>query len=184
MSHQAAGPEPEAANPEPEGAGVRLAILTVSDGVSEGWREDTSGDRIEEWAAERGYQITERQVVPDEAPAIEEVLRRWPDSRAVDVVITTGGTGIAVRDVTPDATAAVLDRQVPGIAERIRATGIENTPFASLGRGLAGIRQRTLIVNLPGSPSGVTDGLEILADIVDHAAELLRGETCHGPGGG
>lgn len=161
---------------------VRVAILTVSDGVSEGWREDTSGDRIEAWAAERGYCVSARRVVPDEVPMIAEVLREWPDSSAADLVITTGGTGIAARDVTPDATAAVLHRQVPGVAERIRAAGVEKTPFASLGRGLAGIRERTLIVNLPGSPSGVSDGLAVLADIVDHAAELLRGETCHGPG--
>jgi molybdopterin adenylyltransferase len=168
---------------EPEGAVVRVAILTVSDGVSEGWRQDTSGDRIEAWAAERGYEISRRQIVPDEVSAIQEVLRAWPDSGAADVVITTGGTGIAGRDGTPEATAEVLDREVPGIAERIRAAGFDKTPFASLGRGLAGVRDRTLIVNLPGSPSGVSDGLEILADIVDHAAELLRGETCHGPGG-
>ena len=163
-------------------ARVRVAVLTVSDGVSEGWRDDTSGDRIEAWAAERGYTITGRRVVPDEASVIEDVLRRWSDSRAADVVITTGGTGIAARDVTPEGTTAALQREVPGIAERIRAAGAEKTPFASLSRGLAGIRERTLIVNLPGSPSGVSDGLAVLGDVVDHAADLLRGETCHGPG--
>lgn len=160
---------------------MRLAILTISDGVSEGWREDTSGDRIEDWALERGYARADRRVVPDEAPVIEATLREWSDGGTADVIVTTGGTGIASRDVTPEATAAALHRPVPGIAEWIRAAGLEKTPYAALSRGLAGIRERTLIVNLPGSPSGVADGLAVLSKVVDHAAELIRGEACHGP---
>ena len=171
-------------SPTREGAAVRVAILTISDGVSEGWREDTSGDRIDAWVRERGYARADRRVVPDEAPAIEATLREWSDQGAADIVVTTGGTGIAGRDVTPEATAAVLQRPVPGIAEWIRAAGLEKTPYAALSRGLAGIRVRTLIVNLPGSPSGVADGLSVLSDVVEHAAELLRGEACHGPEGG
>jgi molybdopterin adenylyltransferase len=164
-----------------EGRSLRVAILTISDGVSEGWREDASGDRIDAWARERGYACADRRIVPDEAPVIEATLRDWADQGAADVVVTTGGTGIADRDVTPEATAAVLQRPVPGIAEWIRAAGLEKTPYAALSRGLAGIRARTLIINLPGSPSGVADGLSVLSDVVDHAAGLLRGETCHGP---
>jgi molybdopterin adenylyltransferase len=167
-----------------EGAALRVAILTISDGVSEGWREDTSGDRIDAWAQKRGYACADRRVVPDEAPVIEATLREWSDKGAADVVVTTGGTGIAGRDVTPEATAAVLQRPIPGIAEWIRAAGLEKTPYAALSRGLAGVRARTLIVNLPGSPSGVADGLSVLSDVVDHAAELLRGEACHGPEAG
>lgn len=163
---------------------MRVAILTISDGVSEGWREDTSGDRIDAWTRQRGYALAVRRVVPDEAPVIEATLREWSDQYVADILITTGGTGIAGRDVTPEATAAVLQRPVPGIAEWIRAAGLEKTPYAALSRGLAGIRARTLIVNLPGSPSGVADGLSVLSEVVDHAAELLRGEACHGPGTG
>lgn len=160
---------------------MRVAILTISDGVSEGWREDTSGDRICSWARARGYALVERRVVPDEAPVIESALREWSDRGAADVVVTTGGTGIAERDVTPEATAAVLERMIPGVSEWIRAAGLEKTPYAALSRGLAGIRARTLIVNLPGSPAGVADGLSVLSEVADHAAELLRGEACHGP---
>jgi molybdenum cofactor synthesis domain-containing protein len=163
---------------------MRVAILTISDGVSEGWREDASGDRIEDWTRERRYDRADRRVIPDEAPVIEATLREWSDEGVADVIVTTGGTGIAARDVTPEATAAALHRRVPGIAEWIRAAGLEKTPYAALSRGLAGIRARTLIVNLPGSPSGVADGLAVLSKVVDHAAELLRGETCHGPEAG
>ena len=165
---------------------LRIAILTVSDGVSEGWREDTSGDHIEAWARERGYDVVQRRFVADEASLIEEVLRGWADSRVVDVVVSTGGTGMTTRDVTPEATAAVLQREVPGVAEWIRAAGLKQTPYAALSRGMVGTRAQTLIVNLPGSPSGVADGLAVLSKVVDHAAELLRGDTCHGPdvGGG
>ena len=108
-------------SPSREGATVRVAILTISDGVSAGWREDTSGDRIDAWARERGYGLADRRVVPDEAPVIEATLREWSDQGVADIVVTTGGTGIASRDVTPEATAAVLQRPVPGIAEWIRA---------------------------------------------------------------
>lgn len=163
-------------SPEP----VRLGILTISDGVAAGERDDLSGDRIDAWAAERGDDVVARDVVADERAAIVRALARMADVEACEIVLTTGGTGVAARDVTPEATRVVVERLVPGIAERIRARGAEATPYADLGRGLAGVRGECLIVNLPGSPSGVDDGLAVLGDVVDHAVELLRGETGHG----
>lgn len=163
------------------GATVRLGILTVSDGVAAGEREDRSGDRIASWAEERGAEVAAREVVSDDRAAIVGALTRMADEAGCEVVLTTGGTGLAERDVTPEATRVAVERPVPGVAERIRARGRTSTPYADLGRGLAGVRGNTLVVNLPGSPSGVEDGLAVLDPIVEHAVELLRGETAHGP---
>jgi molybdopterin adenylyltransferase len=155
---------------------LRLAILTISDAGSRGERADTSGDAIAAWAAGKGYQLAGRALVPDETGRIAAAIAAWADSDSADLVLTTGGTGLTPRDVTPEATRAVLDREAPGIAEALRMTMYPRFPRAALSRGAAGVRGRTLIVNLPGSTGGVKDGLAVLNDLVDHAIELVRGE--------
>jgi molybdopterin adenylyltransferase len=156
---------------------LRVAILTVSDSVSRGTRQDRSGDMAEEWCVARGDTIVERTVETDDTVAITRRLLDWCDSNKVDLVLTTGGTGLARRDVTPEATRAVIERDAPGIAERLRVSFVESFPRAALSRGVAGTRAQTLIVNLPGSPSGVRDSLKSLAAIVDHACDVLSGRV-------
>jgi len=154
---------------------VRIGILTVSDLGALGQRADTSGDAIEEWAGGRGYDVRVRSVVPDDTGRVAAKLVRWADSREVDLILTTGGTGLTTRDVTPEATRAALEREAPGIAEALRAAAAPRFARAWLSRGVAGTRGKTLIVNLPGSPDGVRDGLAVLAEFIDHAVDLVSG---------
>lgn len=158
---------------------IRLAIVTVSDAASRGERVDTSGEAIRTWADERGAIVVEQAVVADDVAVIREHLEVLADGGAIDLVLTTGGTGFTARDVTPEATRAVIQREAPGVAEALRVRGAGSTPMAWLSRGVAGIRERALIVNLPGSTSGVRDGLKALDPFVDHAIQLLRGTDTH-----
>jgi molybdopterin adenylyltransferase len=155
---------------------VRVAILTVSDAGARGERADGSGDAIAAWAHERGYELSARVLVPDDSVEIVRQLLVWCDGDVVDLVLTTGGTGLSARDNTPEATRAVLEREAEGIAERLRIACIDSFPRAALSRGVAGSRNRTLVVNLPGSTSGVRDSLHALVPIVDHAVAIVRGE--------
>lgn len=152
-------------------------MLTVSDGVYHGARKDESGDEVVRWVEEElKGQVAVVEVVPDEAAEIDRVLRRWSDERGLDLVVTTGGTGFAPRDVTPEATRTVLEREAAGLAEAMRAESLRHTPHGMLSRGVAGIRGRTLIVNLPGSPKAVRESLAVLQPALPHGLGLLRQE--------
>ena len=156
---------------------MKAAVLTVSDGVSAGERDDASGDLLVELLGAEGYEV-ERRVVPDDREAIADAIVELAEE--AELVLTTGGTGLGPRDVTPEASVEVIDRPAPGIAESIRADSIAKTPHGLLSRGIAGVRDRTLVVNLPGSPGGCRDGFAVLQPALRHALELLAGEqTAH-----
>lgn len=155
---------------------MRVAILTISTAGARGERNDTSGDAIAAWTREHDYELAARELVSDDANAISRKLLEWCDAGHADLVLTTGGTGLSPTDVTPEATAAVIERDAPGIAEWLRVNAANSFPRAALSRGRSGVRHRTLIVNLPGSPGGVKDSLAALDPIVEHAVAVLRGE--------
>lgn len=154
---------------------IRAAVLTMSDLGARGQREDTSGDRIVAFLPTIGAELVERAMIPDDREQIRERLVHYSDQAGLDLVLTTGGTGIAPRDVTPDVTAAVVDYQVPGIAEAMRVMSVQKTPFGMLSRQVVGVRGGTLIINLPGSPKAVAECLEVLQPVLPHAVDLIRG---------
>lgn len=162
---------------------MRIAILTISDAGARGERKDDgSGDAIAAWSARHQHVIADRALVADDVTSIAAQLIAWCDGDAADLVLTTGGTGLAPRDITPEATRVAIEREAPGIAERIRMLSLATFPRAALSRGIAGVRGRTLIINLPGSPSGVRDGLAAIEPIVEHAVRITRGVDTHHDG--
>lgn len=158
---------------------IRAGILTTSDRGSRGEREDTSAVAIRELLASIGAQVVRYQIVPDDREVVADRLCAWADSGEVDLILTTGGTGLAERDVTPEATRDAIEREVPGIAEAMRAEGLRRTPMAMLSRAIAGVRGRCLIVNLPGSERGARESLSAILPALPHAIELLQGQTEH-----
>jgi molybdopterin adenylyltransferase len=155
---------------------IRAAILTVSDKGSEGRREDESGPALSHWLTKQGAEVFAAHMVADEQPLIAAALRQWSESGGADLILTTGGTGVSPRDVTPEATLQVLDRIVPGFSEAMRASSLRKTPFAMLSRGVCGIRRHTLILNLPGNPDAAVENLEAVWAAVPHAIRKLQGD--------
>ena len=158
--------------------GLTAAVVTVSDSSARGEREDLSGPIVAELLKKQNFQIVSGTVVPDEQPVIEKTLLEL--SKSARLIVTTGGTGIAPRDVTPEATRAICEKLLEGVAERMRREGGKKTPYAALSRGLCGVRGRCLILNLPGSPKGAKESLESVIELLPHALELLSGNTRHG----
>ena len=151
-----------------------LGVLTISDMGAKGEREDTSGQAIKDMLAPLGFSVVRYEIIPDEGDLISARLSEWADSGEVDLLVTTGGTGLGPRDVTPEATQAVIHRPVPGIAEAMRTVGQSHTPMAMLSRAMAGTRGRCLIINLPGNPKAVQEGLEAVVEVLPHALETLK----------
>ncbi len=153
---------------------IRFGILTLSDRSSRGERADSSGPALADLIQAEGWSVAKQSLLPDDESAIRELLRSWADSGELDVILTTGGTGFSPRDVTPEATRAVIDREAPGLAEAMRLASLKITPHAMLSRVVAGIRKKTLIVNLPGSPKGAVENLQVITPVLPHAIQLLR----------
>jgi molybdopterin adenylyltransferase len=162
---------------------TNAAVLTISDSVSAGTRADRSGPAVRDRLEQLGWSVTVMEVIPDEAAEIGTRLSTLADGGQVAAMFTTGGTGVALRDVTPEATRAVIDREIPGLGELMRTKGRESTPLAVLSRSTAGTRGQVLIVNLPGSPKGAVESLDAIVELVPHVLELLNGRTVHAAGG-
>jgi molybdopterin adenylyltransferase len=158
---------------------ISAAVLTISDSASIGLRLDRSGPAVRERLEQLGWKVSVMEVIPDEEPQIRSRLATLADGGQVSAIFTTGGTGVAPRDVTPEATRSVLDREIPGLAELMRARGRESTPLAALSRSVAGTRGAVLIVNLPGSPKGAVESLNAIVELAPHVLDLLRGKTEH-----
>lgn len=154
---------------------MKVAVLTISDTVARGEREDASGPALVSRCKELKWEVIAKEILPDDAVRIQSLLRHLADDECADLVLTTGGTGLGPRDVTPEATLAIADRLIPGLPEQMRRSGVENTPRAILSRALAAIRGTTLILNLPGSPKGAIQSLEAVAALLPHAVEVLHG---------
>lgn len=159
---------------------MTVAILTVSDSAVAGTRADLSGPSLKARCSELGWSVVAADVLPDEQEAISKCLSRWADEGIAELILTTGGTGIAPRDITPEATRAVLDREIPGFGELMRVQGLQQTPLSPLSRALAGSRGAALIVNLPGSPKGAVFSLNAVSNLIPHCVRLLSGDTAHG----
>ncbi len=155
---------------------LRFAILTVSDRSSRGERPDTSGLALAELVRSQGWQVVQQRIVPDDVDAIKDILQNWSDAGEADVILATGGTGFAPRDVTPEATRAIVDRLTPGLDEAMRSASLQVTPHAMLSRAVSGIRKRTLIITLPGSPKGASENMRVVLPALEHAVKLLREE--------
>lgn len=161
---------------------LRAKILILSDGCAHGRREDRSGPALQEILEARGWKIVAREILPDEADQIQRRLEAWTDGEDCDAVFTSGGTGLGPRDVTPEATRAVIEREIPGLAELMRAQGLKKTMRAALSRGVAGVLKGKLIINLPGSVRGALESLEAIVELLPHAVDLIQGRTEHSDG--
>ena len=154
---------------------IKVAVLTVSDSCVESNREDVSGQTILDMLHEETFEVCDKKVVPDDYQAIAEILKQFSDEQNVDLILTTGGTGLGPRDVTPEATDSVCEKAVPGLGEIMRAEGLKKTPNAILSRSFAGIRGKTLIINMPGSPKAVSESLEVILKVIPHSVKMMRG---------
>ena len=155
---------------------MRAAILTLSDKGARGEREDLSGPALSDWLIQKGVVVECMSLIADDFEQIVSTLEKWTDSLATDLILTTGGTGVSPRDITPEATGKVIDRELPGFAEKMRQESLKKTPHAIISRAIAGIRQRTLIINLPGSPKGAIENLEAVWPAIPHAIAKIQGD--------